>query len=137
MMAAFGMPVSLDVLCKLVQLPPLQFLDLIRKCESLGWIHENTDGSYGLSNVLPDDARSRIEKNNSTDKLAMVVESITANDLVDKIPESALINILQKAEPQTIDLKKRNSLGHRGPPQRRPRYRQKACKANRLSIAVD
>ena len=104
-MAAFGSPVSLDILCILVPLPPGQFLDLIRRCESQGWIYQDVDGSYGLSSILPDEVWSQIERINTFNKLSAIVDSLRSTSLVNQIPETALSCILRKVESKKIDLK--------------------------------
>ena len=109
-MAAFDMPVSPDILCRLVQLSPAQFLELIRKCESLGWIYQHDNGPLGLSDALPNDVRLRIEKINTSDKLATIVHSIQANNLIDKIPQRAFVNILRKSEDKKINIRNEIAL---------------------------
>ena len=109
-MAAFDVPVSVDVLCKLVPLPPGQFLDLIRSCESLGWIYQHENGPFGLSDALPDNAKSKIEKINASERLVKVVHRIRANNLIDKIPQRALDNILRKSEDKKINIKNEIAL---------------------------
>ncbi len=109
-MSVFEVPVSLNVIAQLVQIPPNEYFELFRKSESLGWVYQNDDGSFSLSNNLPDNVRIEIEKINTPAKLATLVESIKANNLIDKIPPKAFKNILQKSKAEKINLKDEMAL---------------------------
>ena len=104
-MAAFDVPVSLDVLAQLVPLPPSQFFELMRKCESLNWICQDESGSFGLSDALPADVRTRIEKINSFDRLVTLVDQMKSNNLIDKISFQAFNNVLRKSEGQKVTVR--------------------------------
>ena len=90
-MAAFNNPVSLDAVGKLVQLPHGQFLELIRKCESLGWICQYDVNTFSLSNSLPDDVRFKLKKINP-------ISSLNVNNPIVKDPPKASNNIPRKSE---------------------------------------
>ena len=109
-MAAFDMPVSLDVIAQLVQLPPSHFFELMRTCESLSWIYQDETGAVGLTNTLPQDARSKIQKINSINKLIALAEHIKLNHLADKIPQKAYDNLLMHSRQKGLTLRDEMSL---------------------------
>ena len=109
-MAAFDVPVSLDVIGRIVKLPHGQFLELMLKCQALNWIYQDENGSYGLSNNLPDNVQSKIAKINTSDKLTKLLDSLKSNNLCDQIPEAAMNRILHKIELNKVDLKNEIAL---------------------------
>ncbi len=81
--AAFDKPVSLDVVGKVVHLPHGQFLELIRKCESLNWICQEDNGHIGLTDALPDNIRLKIIEVSSSAKLVKIVGNLKSGSLND------------------------------------------------------
>ncbi len=109
-MAAFEMPISLDVIAQLIPLSHTHSFDLLRKCEELGWIYQDQDGCFGLSHDLPDGVLLKIEKINSSAKLTKIVHTIKSSDLLDKIPEKAFQNLVTKSERAKLTLKNEMAL---------------------------
>jgi len=109
-MAAFDAPVSLDMIGKVVKLPHGQFLELIRRCESLGWIHEDDGGFFCLSNNLPDDVKLKFEKINSEGKLAKIVDKLKSDNKIDELPQTAPNKTLHKIEENRISIKNEIAL---------------------------
>ena len=107
--AAFDMPVSLDVVSQLVLLPLTQFLELMRKCESLNWIYQAEDGSVGLIKALPEVVQARILKNNSHVRLSGLIEKIESGNMVNTIPPRAYEN-LKRLAGEKADLKNEMAL---------------------------
>ncbi len=94
---AFNEPVSIDVIGTLVPLPPGEFLDLLRKCDSNQWIHRSEDDLFGFSSEVPESVQSRLEKINSREKISKVIDLIEKNNLLAKVAPSAFSRLLQKS----------------------------------------
>ncbi len=104
-MAAFDSPVSLDVIAQLSPLPLGLLIELIRKCESYGWVYLDDNGAYGLSDILPDDVKQKLGRVNSPEKLAKIVRRIKSKGLIDKIPREAFLDLLHKSEGENLTIK--------------------------------
>ena len=109
-MAAFEAPISLDVIAQLSPLPLGLLIELIRKCESHGWVYQDADGGFGLSNNLPGDVKQKLKQMNSPEKLAKIVRRIKSKGLIDKIPRQAFQDLLQKSEGGNLTIKDEMAL---------------------------
>lgn len=109
MIYAFDEPVSVDVIAKLVNLTHGQFLELMRKCDSLGWIRHEDNGCLSLSNDLPPSILSKINQINTSDQFTKIVNDLKANDLVNHISPEAFKKIRQKSCGAELSLEKQIS----------------------------
>ena len=97
---AFSEPVTIEIIGTLVPLPPGQFLDFIRKCETNDWIHQSENDLFSLSDELPSGVQLKLEKINSTVKIKEILDSLASNNLVDKLPRKVLARLLKKSGRQ-------------------------------------
>ena len=69
-MDALGEPVSVDVIGSLRRpLPPGEFLDLLRKCDTLNWVHRSDDDLFSLTDDIPENVKTKLKKINSAKRI--------------------------------------------------------------------
>jgi len=95
-MEALDEPVSVDVIGSLVPLPPGEFLDLLRKCDHIDWVHRSDDDIFSLAADMPKKVKSELENINSTKRISDLIDSLEKNGMVDAVSPSALAKCLQK-----------------------------------------
>jgi transcriptional regulator with GAF, ATPase, and Fis domain len=94
---AFTVPVSINVVEALVSLPLSQYLDLHRKCDSHGWIHQTENELISLSDALPESVLSKLSEMNTSVTITEMVNLLESNKLTDQIPRQAFAKLLQKS----------------------------------------
>jgi transcriptional regulator with GAF, ATPase, and Fis domain/tetratricopeptide (TPR) repeat protein len=95
--SAFGIPVSINVVEALAPLPLSEYLDMRRKCDAHGWIHQTEKELLSLSEELPESIQSKLSTINSSAKIEEIINLLESSKLVDQVPRQAFAKLLKKS----------------------------------------
>ncbi len=95
---AFGGPVSAETAGALAPLMLGPLFDLIDRGRSTGWLRQDANNCFSLTDDLPDDIKYKLAALNGKKALNDIVERIYRKYLVDKIGPGEMLTLLNKAD---------------------------------------
>ncbi len=94
---AFEEPVSVHIIGALVPLSPGEILDLLRKSLKLKWIHRSEEDLFSLTADIPEQVAAVLQKINTPEKIAGIIEFLETKGLVEQVPGGAYARLLQRS----------------------------------------
>ena len=95
---AFGGPVSAETAGVLAPLLPGPLFDLIDRGRSTGWLRQDENNCFALTDNLPDEIKHKLAVLNGKKALNDIVDRIYRKHLVDKIGPGEMLTLLNKTD---------------------------------------
>lgn len=96
-LAAFEIPISIDLAGYLAPLLPGPLFDLLEKTQAIGWIKKHAKNRFQIGDNLPVEVRGRLLDINTPDHLDSLAEKITQSTGMEKSDIRERLKILDKA----------------------------------------
>ena len=97
-LAAFDIPVSIDLAGYLAPLLPGPLFDLMEKTQPPGWIKKYPNNRFGIGERLPGEAQSRIRSINTAEHLKELARKITEGSGLKKADLREKLNLLNRVD---------------------------------------